>query len=228
MQVAGVMDEAEAALLCAEGVDWLGLPLRLETHKEDLSETEAAGVFASIRPPHRGVLITYLTEAEAIRAFCAELGVRTVQLHGDVPAEELRALKETDPGLYVLKSLVVREGNHEELRGAVEEMSRWVDMFISDTFDPATGAKGATGLVHDWEVSAELARRSPRPLMLAGGLTPENVAAAIERVRPAAVDAHTGLEGTDGRKDRAKVRRFVTEARQAFARAGVGVPQSER
>ncbi|MFE0517099.1 hypothetical protein ACFW2E_46520, partial [Streptomyces sp. NPDC058964] len=57
------------------------------------------------------------------------------------------------------------------------------------------------------------------PLMLAGGLTPENVAAAIEAVRPAAVDAHTGLEDpATRRKDRQKVRTFVKEARAAFDR----------
>jgi phosphoribosylanthranilate isomerase len=72
--------------------------------------------------------------------------------------------------------------------------------------------------VHDWDISAELVRISPRPLMLAGGLNPQNVAEAIEKVRPAAVDAHTGLEDASGRKDRLKVRTFVTEARKAFDR----------
>jgi phosphoribosylanthranilate isomerase len=55
--------------------------------------------------------------------------------------------------------------------------------------------------------------------MLAGGLNPDNVAAAIEQIRPAAVDAHTGLEDrATGRKDRAKVQRFVQQSREAFAR----------
>lgn len=217
VQVAGVIDEAEAALLREEGVDWIGLPLRLPKNNEDLSEADAVAVFAGIRAPHAGVLITYLTDAQEISAFCAEVGVRTVQLHGDVPAAQLRALKEIDPDLYVLKSLVVGEDNADELLKTVDEVAEWVEMFITDTFDPATGGKGATGLAHDWGVSAELVRRSPRPLMLAGGLGPDNVAAAIERVRPAAVDAHTRLEGPDGRKDRAKVRRFVRESRRAFA-----------
>src|SRR5438034_3926177 len=96
-------------------------------------------------------------------------------------------------------------------------------MSITDTYTPATGAKGATGMVHDWDVSAELVRLSPRPLMLAGGLGPDNVAEAIERVRPAAVDAHTNLEDASGRKDRLKVRRFVAEARRAFAGISAGV-----
>jgi phosphoribosylanthranilate isomerase len=218
IQVAGIIDKDEAALVCEEGADWLGFALRLPAKNEDLSEADATAVIAAIPPPHKGVVITYLTDAEEISTFCAELGVRAVQLHGDVPASELRALKAADPGLYVLKSLVVREDNIGELARTVDEVAEWADMFITDTYNPATGAKGATGMVHDWRISAELVRISPRPLMLAGGLTPDNVAAAIEQVRPAAVDAHTGLENATGRKDRAKVRRFVAQARQAFDR----------
>ncbi|SCF07983.1 phosphoribosylanthranilate isomerase [Micromonospora matsumotoense] len=217
IQVAGVIDQDEADLICAEGADWLGFALRLPAKNEDLSEAAAAAIVAAIQPRHRGVLITYLTEAEEIRQFCAELGVTAVQLHGDVDPAQLRRLRQIDPDLYVLKSLVVKEDNIDELTKIVDESAEWVDMYITDSFNPATGAKGATGLVHDWSVSAELVRVAPRPLMLAGGLNPDNVAAAIAAVRPAAVDAHTGLEGADRRKDRAKVRRFVTVARQAFA-----------
>lgn len=222
IQVAGIHDKAEAALLSEEGVDWLGFALRLPAHNEDLSEQAAKQVITTIRPPQRGVVITYLTEAAQISSFCAELGVRTVQLHGDVPPGELRALRAADPDLYVLKSLVVGKGSAAELARTVEQAAEWVDMFITDSYNPATGAKGATGVVHDWGISAELVRLSPRPLMLAGGLNPDNVANAIEQVRPFGVDAHTGLEDATGRKDRAKVRKFVSESRLAFERLAVG------
>ena len=205
-------------MICEEGADWLGFALRLPKKNEDLSEEDAAAIIAGLPAPHRGVVITYLTDAEEIKAFCAELGVRTIQLHGDVSASELRTLRAIDPELYVLKSLVVKEDNIDELATIVNETAEWVEMFITDTYNPATGAKGATGLTHDWGISAELVRISPRPLMLAGGLNPDNVAAAIEQVRPAAVDAHTGLEDATGRKDRAKVRRFIEQSREAFGR----------
>ncbi|MFW6640674.1 phosphoribosylanthranilate isomerase [Nocardiopsis algeriensis] len=218
VQVAGIIDRAEADMIVGEGADWLGFALRLPAKNEDISEKDAAAIIEAIQPEHKGVIITYLTDADEIKAFCAELGVSAIQLHGDVPSGELRRLRAIAPDLYVLKSLVVKADNIDELTKVVEHSAEWVDMFITDSFDPATGAKGATGLVHDWDVSAELVRLSPRPLMLAGGLNPENVAAAIERVRPAAVDAHTGLEDATGRKDRIKVRTFVREARAAFAR----------
>jgi phosphoribosylanthranilate isomerase len=217
IQVAGVIDQDEADLIIEEGADWLGFALRLPAKNEDLSEADAAAIVKGIQPPHRGVLITYLSEAEEISQFCAELGVTAVQLHGDVLPAQLRELRAVAPDLYVLKSLVVKQDNIDELAKVVEESAEWVDAYITDTFNPATGAKGATGLVHDWSVSAELVRIAPRPLMLAGGLNPSNVADAIATVRPAGIDAHTGLEGADRRKDREKVRQFVANARRAFA-----------
>jgi phosphoribosylanthranilate isomerase len=217
VQVAGIIDRAEADLLLSEGVDWLGLPLRLPKHNEDISEADAAAVVAAVPAPHRCVVITYLDRAEEITAFCAQIGVTIIQLHGDVPIPELRALKAAAPELEVIKSLVVREDNADELIRTVETTAEWVDMYITDTYNPATGAKGATGLTHDWGVSAELVRRSPRPLILAGGLSPQNVAQAIVQVRPAGVDAHTSLENATGRKDQAKVREFVQQSRRAFA-----------
>lgn len=226
IQVAGIIDQAEADLIIEEGADWLGFALRLPAKNEDLSERDAAAIINRIQPEHRGVIITYLTDADEIKAFCAELGVTAIQLHGDVAPAELRKLRKIDPDLFVLKSLVVKADNIGELAGIVEGSAEWVDMFITDSFNPATGAKGATGLVHDWGISAELVRISPRPLMLAGGLNPENVADAIEQVRPAAVDAHTGLEDrATRRKDRLKVRKFVEESRKAFTRIAAENPE---
>ena len=219
VQIAGVIDDAEARMLIEAGVDWLGFPLRLAVHKEDLSEEEADLIIRSLPADHPGVLITYLNSARDIAAFCAQLGARHVQLHGDVSQAELRALKQIDPGLFVLKSIIVRDDDVDRLVDEASSLSSWVDAFITDTFDPATGATGATGRTHDWEVSAALVRALSRPVILAGGLNPDNVASAIETVHPAGVDSHTGVEGLDGRKDPEKVRRFVSEARQAWSRA---------
>ncbi|MCF3179860.1 phosphoribosylanthranilate isomerase [Streptomyces polychromogenes] len=217
VQVAGIIDAEEAKLLAEEGVDWFGFPLRLPSGKDDISEAAATEIIAGLTAPQEGVLISYMVDADEISEFTTQLGVKAVQLHGDVTPEELRKLKTIRPDLYVLKSLVVKEDNAEELLQFVDEVAEFVDMFITDTFNPATGAKGATGLTHDWNVSAELVRRSPKPLMMAGGLSPENVADAIRFVKPAAVDAHSLLEGEDRRKDRAKVAKFVAESRKAFA-----------
>ena len=220
IQVAGVVDADEAGLLCDCGVPYLGFPLRLDIHRPDLNEAEAGRIIRALRPPHRSVVITYLDTAAEIAALCAATGARIVQLHGDIGARELQALKSLDPGLGVIKSLVV--GLHDEpvLHQQVASLSPWVDAFITDTYDPGTGASGATGKPHDWAISRRLVETSPRPVILAGGLNADNVAEGIAAVQPAGVDAHTGLESPDGRKDPDKVRLFVRRATEALQTGG--------
>ena len=217
IQVAGIRDEAEAALLVGCGVRFLGFPLRLPVHREDLTEGEAAAIVRGLHPPARAVLITYLGEAEAVAAFCAALGVRTVQLHGEIATRELRRLREVDPELTVVKSLVVGLHPVKTLERMVGEMTPFVDGFITDTYLPETGASGATGRTHDWSVSRRLIELSGRPVILAGGLTPGNVRRAILEVGPAGVDVHTGVEDATGRKSREKVAAFVAEAEAGFS-----------
>lgn len=217
IQIAGIFDSAEADLVIRCGVPALGFPLRLAVHREDLTEDEATRIIASLPAPSFGVLITYLDKARDIDAFCRKLGARHVQLHGDVSRGELAELRRLDPELLVIKSLIVRGENESGLQREVADLADVVDAFITDTYDPTTGATGATGKLHDWRISANLVAISPRPVILAGGLKPDNVYDAIARVHPAGVDAHTGVEGPDGRKDEALVRRFADEARRGFA-----------
>ena len=189
-------------------------------NREDLTEPEAEAIIRSLRPPARGVLITYLDEAEAIASFCRTLGATMVQLHGDMTAAELARLRGLEAGLTIIKSLVVGMHPMSVLQGLVIELGPLVDGFLTDTYAPETGAAGATGRTHDWALSRRLVELSPRPVILAGGLTPANVRQAIAVVQPAGVDVHTGVEDASGRKDRAKVLAFVTEASAAFGRWG--------
>lgn len=216
IQIAGIQDEAEAQLLQQCGIRYLGFPLRLPVHQADLTEEEAAQIIQRLQPPCYGVLITYLVEAKEIVSFCHALGMKIVQLHGDISYDELRKVKRLDPGLTIVKSLVVGLHSHETLVAMTRELATVVDAFITDTFDPTTGASGATGKIHDWRISRRLIELSERPVILAGGLTPENVRRAIREVRPAGVDTHTGVEDTTGRKSREKVEKFVQEAIAGF------------
>lgn len=208
-------------MLAACGVTHVGLPLRLDFHAPDLSEDQARGIVAGLAGLCETVCITYQADAAGTLALCRFLGVSGVQLHGRMPLAELRALRAAAPRLFVIKSLVIGRGGgrggEAELLENARAAAPFVDAFLTDTFDPATGASGATGKAHDWAISRRLAEALPKPLILAGGLTPDNVAAAIAAVRPAGVDAHTGLEDAAGAKDEGKVRRFVTNARAAWA-----------
>jgi phosphoribosylanthranilate isomerase len=216
IQIAGVSGLDEAHLLMECGIRYLGFPLRLPVNKEDLSEPAAAAIIRAMEPPSYGVAITYQSTAADIVEFMDYLGASLVQLHGDIAAEELAKLKRLRPHLTVIKSLVIGKQPHEELADTVQRLGAFVDAYITDTFDPATGASGATGKLHDWHVSRGLVELATKPVILAGGLTPENVREAIGFVAPAGVDAHTGVEDAAGQKDPAKVRRFAAEARAGF------------
>ncbi len=216
LQVAGVIDREEAKMLIDCGVKNLGFPLRLDYHKEDLSDEDAAAIVREFGERANFFVITYLQKASEIVALCRKIGVSIVQIHGEITVGELKALKEAAPEMVVIKSLIVRGENLPELLQEVEATRPYVDAYITDTYDPDTGARGATGRVHDWNVSRQLARGVAHPLILAGGLNPGNVRQAILDVRPSGVDVHTGVEGRDGRKKRELVAEFLREAEAAF------------
>ena len=92
--------------------------------------------------------------------------------------------------------------------------SHYSDAILTDT--PSETGIGGTGRTNDWRLAAKLRQSiSPRPLIMAGGLTPKNVEAAIRKVRPFAVDVSSGVERSPGVKDRRKIREFIMNAREA-------------
>lgn len=217
IHVAGIVDVDEAEMLIDCGVEYLGFPLVLGYHREDLSVEEAAAIVAKLRDRATFFLITYLDAAPAIIDLCRRLDVGTAQLHAATDVAELKRLREAWPKLRIIKSLVVRGDNLDALIDELKRSAPWVDAFVTDTFDPVTGATGATGKTHDWSVSQRLVALSPKPVILAGGLNAGNVREAIATVRPAGVDVHTGIEGRDGHKKRDLAKRFIAEARAGFA-----------
>lgn len=217
IQIAGIIDSTEAQMMIDLGVHYLGFPLRLPVNKEDLTEEQAGELIKSIPLPHKGVLITYLDNANEIKQMCDDLHAKVMQLHGNIEKAELEKLKTLRPDLEIIKSLVVRGDNSAELEKMVEDLSPWVDAFITDTFDPSTGAEGATGKKHDWNISAALVKLSPKPVILAGGINADNVREAVLTVKPAGIDVHTGVEGPDGRKVYELVKKLVDEANIGFA-----------
>lgn len=218
VQVAGIKSYSEAKMLLDNGVDVLGFPLALPVHAEDINAQEASEIIERLGCPERCVLITYLKTCDEIVELASTLGVTNVQLHGEVTVEEIRRLCTHRNGYYLIKSIIVGpDSDRDILAGILDEYGEDVDAFIIDTFDPHTGASGATGKTHDWELSRYIVERSPKPVILAGGLNHENVYDGIVMVKPAAVDVHTGVEAADGSKDRDLVRKFVQQAMRAYS-----------
>jgi phosphoribosylanthranilate isomerase len=217
IQIAGVLDQQEAFMLCDSGVSHIGFPLRLTHHREDLSDWQARAIIQSLPGDMSKVLITYLALPAEIAELARYLGTDTVQIHSRPTRDTLGELRTMAPELKIIRSLIVGEADPTDLAEEARSQSELVDFFLTDTYDPATGASGATGKTHDWKISRFLAKRLDRPLILAGGLNVENVRRAILEAEPAGVDAHTGVEGPDGRKDPRLVAEFVREAQLGFS-----------
>lgn len=132
-------------------------------------------------------------------------GLDGIQLHGDETVEYCKELKQHASKRIAIK--VVRSNGAVDFPGL---SSYPVDGFMLDAYDPKL--RGGTGQTADWTLAREAGQRLPR-VFLAGGLSPENVAQAINIVRPYAVDACSALEITPGKKDHARVREFVAAVR---------------
>lgn len=216
IQVAGVINEEEAKMLIECGVKFIGFPLKLLSHEEDLSEYMTANIIRNFPTAVYGVLITYLRDAVDISGLCRFLGANIVQIHGEIDESELSKLRRITPNLSIIKSLIVKDDNKLELGYKMKIFGPYVDAFIADTYDPITGRYGGTGKTHNWDVSRKIVEISSRPVILAGGLKPDNVYSAIMGVRPSGVDVHTGVEQKDGRKSPGLVKAFISEAKKAF------------
>lgn len=226
VQIAGVSSLDEALAVEKAGADALGFTVRLPHGIHDgLTEDKARSIIAALPPFISTVAITYVDNAREAVELCRFLGVSTLQLHGDFPTPEIPLLRAGLPHLRIIRALNVTGPESVE---RIRDIQRRVDAVILDTFDPETGMRGATGKVHDWEVSRQIVARARVPVILAGGLTPENVAAAIETVNPWGVDVHTGVEHPDGRRDLAKIRAFIRHAKAARPERGEEAAQPRR
>ena len=134
---------------------------------------------------------------EVVKRIAAECGLDTLQFHGDELPEFCRNFS----GLKIWKAFRMKDQS-SLLQLAAYETDAWLlDSFVPDTL-------GGTGAKFNWELACA-AKKFGRPIILAGGLTPENVAEAVRRVRPCAVDVSSGVESEPGKKDRRRIRAFI-------------------
>lgn len=211
VQIAGV-SSLEEAIECERcGVDALGFTVRLPTGIHDgLTEAKARSIIAALPPFIATVAITYVDNAREAVELCRYLGVDTLQLHGEFPTQELPLIKAGLSNLKVIRAVHV---TGKEALAKARSLERHVDAIILDTYDAASKRHGATGKTHDWSLSRKIVEQSRVPIILAGGLNPDNVEEAIETVRPWAVDVHTGVEDEDGTRSFEKIRQFTLRAK---------------
>jgi phosphoribosylanthranilate isomerase len=197
------------ALACAEaGADWIGLNFHpASPRRVDLAR--AAEIVAALPAPVEAVGLFVDRPPAEVADIAGRLGLRIVQLHGDEPPEDLVLLRHiTTIRAFRLGDLAA-VGRMSSYLDRCRALGRLPDAVLIDAYVP--GQAGGTGHT----IAADLLDALPPlpRLILAGGLTPENVAARIGRVRPWMVDVAGGVESAPGCKDHARVAAFVRSVR---------------
>lgn len=195
VKVCGITTPEDAHMAAALGVDAIGLVFHPPSPR--CIDLGTARAICAALPPFVTRVGLFVDAAPAqIRAVLDDVPLDVLQFHGDEPPEACRGW-----GRRWMKALRMRPG-----LDVVAEAARYREAcgLLLDTYVP--GQPGGTGQVFDW---GRVPRDCALPLVLAGGLTPDNVAAAIAAARPHAVDVSGGVEATKGRKDRFKLAAFM-------------------
>jgi phosphoribosylanthranilate isomerase len=222
VKICGVRRVVDALVAIKAGADEIGVLVGQRHASTDFVTEETAAEIVSVCVSMgrvTPVLVTHLTDPAEVDALARRIGATAIQVHSEMPPEGLAWLKKQNVGMPGAGDYRLRKSWHvqgPESLGYGEAYRGVADAFLLDTANASTGQVGGTGKVHDWSLSAEIVRRfAGVPVIVAGGLNPENVAAAVRQIRPAGVDVNSGTKGADGFKDAARVRAFVQAAKGA-------------
>jgi phosphoribosylanthranilate isomerase len=206
VKICGITNAEDAAAAVDAGADALGFVLYRHSPRS-VDPAAVRAIVAGLPPFVLTVGVFVNEEAGIVRKVMDECGLALAQLHGDETASYCEAL-----GRPAVKALRLKD------RGAFLALAEFhgranVRGFLLDAFSDQ--AYGGTGRTVDWTLAAEAARSAP--ILLAGGLTPDNVAEAVRAVKPYGVDVSSGVEARPGKKDPDKVKAFIRAARLVSA-----------
>jgi phosphoribosylanthranilate isomerase len=210
VKICGVTRAGDAALAASLGADAVGVLVGLSHASEDELDAEHARAIVTGLPPFVvGTLVTHRAELDEVRRLCRAVRPQVLQLHGAFPIEAIPALREAFPALRIVACVHV---DGEATLAAAHRVASHVDAILLDT-KTATRI-GGTGMPHDWSISRRVREALPAtPIVLAGGLTPDNVGRAIAEVQPYAVDVNSGVSLRRGAKSSELMERFIRAAK---------------
>ncbi len=202
VKVCGITNAEDAFAAVEAGADALGF-IFYEKSPRYVVPAVAASIIAELPPLVTPVGVFVNEGMAAVRSIMDTCGLAMAQLHGDENVSYCRELARP-----AMKALRVKD------RGSLLALAEYqgrggVRGFVLDTFSEL--AYGGTGQITDWGLAADVPKSTP--ILLAGGLTPDNVAEAIRTVRPYGVDVSSGVESVPGKKDHAKMRAFLDAVR---------------
>jgi phosphoribosylanthranilate isomerase len=198
VKICGLTTHSDLEAAVAAGADAVGLISDVATDTPREVPAELAVELARAAPPFvTTVLVTRVADPDAAVDLAGRVQPDVVQVHGDLTTGDLAYLSANVTGDVMPAVTPAGAG----------ELDAVADALVVDSLDDA-GA-GGTGETHDWAATRELVTSLSAPIVLAGGLTPGNVASAVETVDPYAVDVASGVEARPGRKDPEAVSSFV-------------------
>lgn len=194
------------------GASALGLVSAMPSGPGPIPDSLIAEIAATVPPGTGTFLLTCEQDADAIIDQQRRLLVNTIQICDRLPAGGHRALRKALPGVALVQ--VVHVTGPESVDEAIE-VAPHVDGVLLDSGNQALAIKelGGTGRTHDWSLSRKIREAIDVPLFLAGGLKPQNVAAAIQEVQPYGIDVCSGLR-LNGALDRYKLAEFFEQVRK--------------
>ncbi len=199
VKICGITSLTDAQAAAAAGADALGFNF-YEQSPRQVTIPAATDISRRLPPAVMRVGVFVNAPAETIARAIGECGLGMLQFHGDEPPEFCLQF-----GLMSMKGFRIRDAE------SLQELPKYqTDAYLLDAW--SLEARGGTGGTMNWDLAIE-AKKLGRPIFLAGGLTPENVAAAVRQVRPFGVDVASGVESSPGKKDPAKVRNFIAAVR---------------
>ena len=204
VKICGLMSRQDLEYALAAGADAVGFVVEIDSSRHCLSAAAAADLIRRVPIYSKSVAVINPRDVDDALRLAHETGADVLQVHGSLSPGDLAELKER-AHQKIIAAVAAEPGGEEARRYAAVADAVLLDSMVGGTL-------GGTGKVHDWLVSAEIAASLKVPVILAGGLYPGNVAEAIEKVKPYAVDVSSGIE-TEGRKDPARISSFLQAVR---------------
>ena len=199
VKICGITNVADGIAAAEAGADMIGL-MFYEGSPRNISLAQAAEIARALPPFVLKVGVFVNPEPEFVLSAIGTCGLNLLQFHGDETSEFC-----TQFSLMSVKALRVQ--NADSL-ATLEKYA--TDAFLLDAYSKS--GLGGTGEKFNWDI-AVAAQKFGKPIFLAGGLKPENVADAVRQVQPFAVDVSSGVESAPGKKDAAKVKAFIQAAK---------------
>jgi phosphoribosylanthranilate isomerase len=199
VKICGITNLPDGIAAAEAGADALGF-MFYDQSPRNISIEAAAALIHQLPPFVMKVGVFVNAPEDIVLRASRECGLNLLQFHGDETPEYCMQF-----GLMSMKAFRIRDA------ASLQALQNYpTDAWLLDAFSP--GKPGGTGETFNWDLALD-ARGWGRPIFLAGGLTPENVAVAIQRAQPYGVDVSSGVEAAPGRKEHAKVRAFIQAAK---------------